>query len=84
MLLTANEWEFFMSSGEDIGVDMSSKVVEWVRDKVRKWLIRAREVIDGVEKLIRKEDREAVKARMELVLGRWLELEEGFQRWIRL
>lgn len=84
MLLTANEWEFFMSSGEDIGVDMSSKVVEWVRDKVRKWLIRAREVIDGVEKLIRKGDRKAVKARMELVLNRWLELEEGFQRWIRL
>lgn len=73
-----------MSSGEDIGVDMSGKVVEWVKERVREWLLQARESIDGVEKMIRVEDRETVKSRMELVLSRWSELEQGFEHWAPL
>jgi len=81
VLLTANEWEFFMSSGEDIGVDMSGKVVEWVKVKAREWLVQAREAIKGVENRV--EDRETVKARMDLVLVRWRELEHGFEQWVQ-
>jgi len=70
-----------MSSGEDIGVDMSGKVVEWVKVKAREWLVQAREAIKGVENRV--EDRETVKARMDLVLVRWRELEHGFEQWVQ-
>ncbi|GAB7345966.1 hypothetical protein MBLNU457_4189t1 [Dothideomycetes sp. NU457] len=82
VLLTANEWEFFMSSGEDIGVDMSGEVTEWVKQKVREWLVEAKETIGKVYQMNHVETRDTVTARLGLVMRRWAELIEGFKQWV--
>jgi len=71
-----------MGSGEDIGIDMSGKVEGWVREKVKEWLDEARTTIKEVQRIAHSEQSEVIKARMDLVLARWKELESGFRGWI--
>jgi len=71
-----------MGSGDDIGIDMSGKVEEWIREKVEEWLGEARTTIKEVQRITPFEEKEVIKARMELVLARWKELQSGFRSWI--
>ena len=48
-LLTANEWEYFVANGEDLGGDRSADVVEWLRPLVDGFGSRARKVSRELE-----------------------------------
>lgn len=51
VLLTANEWEYFVTNGEDLSGDKSAAVNEWLRPHLRGLKSEAAEKIKALEAL---------------------------------
>lgn len=51
VLLTANEWEYFVTNGEDLSGDKSTAVNEWLRPHLQALKSEATEKIVALEKL---------------------------------
>lgn len=81
VLLSANEWEFFMGSGEDITEDQSGAVKKWLSDRVEEYVQEARKSRGRLAEMRTSEQRAAVKSRIDLVEERWKEIETGLSKW---
>lgn len=82
VLLTSNEWEFFMGSGEDIGGDQEEAVVTWLQPKVNDFL----KLVDGKAQDVRLlgenvADERTVR-RCRLVEERWVQIAQGLKKWL--
>lgn len=78
VLLTANEWEYFIANGEDLSGDQSERVREWVLVRLRGFRELAEEKIGELEELEEgKEDAEAVR----VLVGRWRQILEAIERY---
>ena len=51
VLLTANEWEYFVTNGEDLSGDKSAAVDEWLRPRLQGLRSEATEKIQALEAL---------------------------------
>lgn len=51
VLLTANEWEYFVTNGEDLSGDKSAAVNEWLRPHLQGLRSEATEKIQALETL---------------------------------
>ncbi|KAK4495468.1 hypothetical protein PRZ48_013799 [Zasmidium cellare] len=78
MLLTANEWEYFIANGEDLSGDQSGRVREWVLGRLEEFRELAVEKIEELEGL-EGEDKDAVK----VLVGRWRQILEAIDRYER-
>lgn len=51
VLLTANEWEYFVTNGEDLSGDKSAAVNEWLRPHLQGLKVEASQKIQALETL---------------------------------
>lgn len=78
MLLTANEWEYFIANGEDLSGDQSARVREWILPRLREFRVLAESKIEELEGLEEgKEDAMAVA----VLAGRWKQILEAIGRY---
>lgn len=49
MLLTCNEWEYFVTNGEDLSIDYSSAVKDFVKDFLGHYRKDAMQKIDEIQ-----------------------------------
>lgn len=78
MLLTANEWEYFIANGEDLSGDQSARVKEWILPRLREFRELAVSKIEELEGLRKgKEDDEAVA----VLVGRWRQILDAIGRY---
>lgn len=80
MISTANEWEYYIANGEDLGADQSRKVEEWIRPKLRAFRDVAREKIEELDNLFVEED-EAEALR--LLKGRWWQIVHAVDAYLK-
>lgn len=74
LLLTCNEWEHFLSSGEDLTIDRTEEVDSWVKQLLAEYRQTAEEKMDAVRKL------ENDTARSILTL-RWRQIIDAIDRF---
>lgn len=77
MLLTANEWEYFIANGEDMSGDQSGRVREWVLPKLRAFRELAERKIGELEEMGEERDGEAKG----LLVGRWRQIMEAVEAY---
>lgn len=74
VLLTANEWEYFVTNGEDLSGDKSDAVDQWLKPRLevlRSLAKSKQEVLEKLAKTMSEENRTAV----EMLKGRWSQIE---------
>lgn len=87
ILLTANEWEHYMGSGEDLASDKDPDVVEWLRPGLEEYAQEAESAIDRIASL-REEDREThgsptpFDSKLALLQTRWTQIQEALERFL--
>jgi len=83
VLLTANEWEYFMGAGEDLAGDKSESVQKWLNSSIENLVREAKENIEHVTTLMKASDNAAKQARAELVVERWKQIKRALELWLR-
>lgn len=83
VLLTANEWEHYMGSGEDLASDKDTEVIEWLRPALETY---AQQADAAVEKLIalRKDESNlaSFESKLALLQARWEQVQEALERFL--
>lgn len=87
LLLTSNEWEHFMSSGEDLGKDMSNAVAAYVRPLLEAYGEQANARIAEIDKvadfgLVDGTLPERDLVRYKILRGRWSQISDAIKRYI--
>lgn len=70
-LLSANEWEYFILNGEDMGADRSEEVAKWLEPLLNDFEKEARSKIAGMEQW------DGQEVAVGLIRERWLQIVEG-------
>jgi len=81
VLLTANEWEHYMGSGEDLASDKDAEVVEWLRPALEDY---ARESDAAIERIatLNKEHDEPFVSKLALLQARWMQIQKALERFL--
>lgn len=74
VLLTCNEWEHYLGSGEDLTVDYTEQVDEWVKNLLVGYRETAEEKLRAVEKL----ENETMRSVLTL---RWRQIVDAIDRF---
>lgn len=78
VLLTANEWEHFMGSGEDLADDKEDEVRDWLKTSFVSYLEEAKEAVDALEAL-RNSKTGALASKLELLKARWEQIQAALE-----
>lgn len=76
-LLTANEWEYFVSRGEDLSEDRTREV----RGLVKKWLREYRPHVTGMTEAVDEGAGHCWKSAHELAKARWRQIGDAIDRF---
>lgn len=79
-LLTANEWEYFISNGEDLSNDQSEKVKRWLEPFLDGYRSDAESKIKELQDF-RPEESEVPS--VSLLLARWMQIYDALDAFIR-
>lgn len=80
VILTANEWEHFMGSGEDLAADKEADVKEWLKPALESYAKEAQEAVERVHDQL-ETSKEPLKSKLRLLQVRWEQIRialEGF------
>lgn len=80
IMLTSNEWEFFMGSGEDIAEDKTDAVRQRLVDMIRTGMSSMHDKVSQLEKI--RKNGEGNEEVISMVLSRWKEILDALQRYI--
>ncbi|EME38939.1 hypothetical protein DOTSEDRAFT_75593 [Dothistroma septosporum NZE10] len=79
ILLTANEWEYFIANGEDLSGDQSAKVRSWLKPRMKEYRKAAASKQEELEKLeVKDEEQEAVR----LLKLRWRHIQDAVNAFL--
>lgn len=84
VLLTANEWEHYMGSGEDLAEDKEHDVRAWLVAPLTEFLQECVVMKQRLQDLQMNEDDELVKTKLGLIEGRWTEIELALKAWLKV
>lgn len=73
MLLTANEWEYFVTNGEDLSGDKSAAVNDWLRPHLQGLSAEATQNIQALEALGGNMDQDHTLA-VSMMKERWTQI----------
>ncbi|KAK5164335.1 uncharacterized protein LTR77_010031 [Saxophila tyrrhenica] len=76
-LLTANEWEYFLGSGEDLAEDQSARVHDWVMEHLKEWRATCLGKMSELEKRPG-----TPKPVLEVTCRRWAQISEAVDRFV--
>lgn len=80
VLLTANEWEHYMGSGEDLASDQEREVRAWLSPALKSYIDEADSAVEQLENSI--EDAEgAFKEKLDLLRRRWSQISDALTRF---
>lgn len=80
VLLTANEWEHYMGSGEDLALDQEREVRAWLNPALKSYVDEADTAVDELDTAM--EDAEGTfKAKLDLLRRRWTQISEALARF---
>ncbi|GAB7356010.1 hypothetical protein MBLNU459_g6634t1 [Dothideomycetes sp. NU459] len=80
VLLTANEWEHYMGSGEDLALDQEREVRAWLTPALEAYIDEAETAVDRLEISI--QDAEgSLKEKLDLLRRRWVQIYEALNRF---
>jgi len=73
VLLTANEWEYFVTNGEDLSGDKSAAVNDWLRPHLQGLKTEAAEKVQALEALGREKGKDHALA-VSMMRERWTQI----------
>lgn len=79
MLLTANEWEYFVANGEDLSGDQSGKVRAWLSPRLKDYrgvAVSKQEELEGLD--VKDHEQEAVR----LLKVRWKQIQTAVDAFL--
>ena len=87
VLLTANEWEHYMGSGEDLASDKDNEVLEWLRPALQQYVHDAEVAVEKIKSLSTSAQDSskrtpAFKSKLALLQARWEQIQEALERFI--
>ncbi len=80
MLLTCNEWEYFVANGEDLGGDQSGAVRKFVGPLLKQYFDEAAENL--VRVAFRREDAIDMNNEFELLDTRWTQIAQALEDFL--
>lgn len=81
-LLTCNEWEYFVTNGEDLAGDHSEEVEGFVGKLLGRWREEALKKIDEILKLEYGNEILSCAEAEKMVVMRWVQIIEGLDRFL--
>lgn len=89
VLLTANEWEHYMGSGEDLASDKDTEVIEWLRPALEDYVKQAEAAMEKLTALKRWTNGAAkpsklLASKLELLQARWEQILSALTRFLDL
>lgn len=87
VLLTANEWEHYMGSGEDLASDKDPEVIEWLRPALEDYVEQAEAAVERLTALKRgasgaAEPSKLFASKLELLQARWEQILSALTRFL--
>ncbi|KAH0289148.1 SET domain-containing protein, partial [Aureobasidium melanogenum] len=81
VLLTANEWEHFMGSGEDLADDKETEVLDWLRPSLESYTEEAKEAIASLKSLSAERTGDLAN-KLKLLQARWEQILTGLEDFL--
>lgn len=81
VLLTANEWEHFMGSGEDLADDKENEVLDWLRPSLQSYTEQAKEAIASLKSLSAERTGD-LASKLKLLQARWEQILTGLEDFL--
>lgn len=81
VLLTANEWEHFMGSGEDLADDKEDEVLDWLRPSLETYTEEAKEAIASLKSLSAERTGD-LASKLKLLQARWEQILTGLEDFL--
>lgn len=81
VLLTANEWEHFMGSGEDLADDKENEVRDWLRPCLESYVEEAKSSMKALTSIMDSEDG-ALASKVELLRARWEQIQRALEEFL--
>ncbi|KAL1301604.1 hypothetical protein AAFC00_005833 [Neodothiora populina] len=84
VLLTANEWEHYMGSGEDLASDKEGEVYAWLRPALDEYAAQAESAIERLVSLRKdvKSSNTAFESKLALLQARWVQIQQALERFM--
>jgi hypothetical protein len=82
VLLTANEWEHFMGSGEDLADDKESEVLDWLKPSLESYIGEAKEAIAALKPLVEEKTSDLAN-KLKLLQARWEQTQSALEDFLR-
>lgn len=83
VLLTANEWEHYMGSGEDLASDKDSEVVEWLKPALEEYAQQADTAVKRLTELRKAESQPAAfESKLALLQARWEQIRAALKHFL--
>lgn len=87
VLLTANEWEHYLGSGEDLASDKDVDVIEWLRPGLWDFVQEAETTIEKIVALQKAEHamhkpRSSFDSKLSLLHTRWKQIQEALESFL--
>jgi len=83
VLLTANEWEHYMGSGEDLASDKDSEVVEWLNPALEEYAQQADTAVKRLTELRKAESPStAFESKLALLQARWEQIRAALKHFL--
>ncbi|KAI5208599.1 SET domain-containing protein [Aureobasidium subglaciale] len=82
VLLTANEWEHYMGSGEDLADDKDEEVLDWLKPALRSYVEEAKAAIAALK--VQSEEKTGDLAnKLKLLQARWEQIEAALENFLK-
>ena len=81
VLLTANEWEHFMGSGEDLADDKENEVQDWLKPCLQSYIKEAKEAVDALKSLSEAKTGDLAN-KLRLLLARWEQIQGALEDFL--
>jgi hypothetical protein len=81
VLLTANEWEHFMGSGEDLADDKESEVLDWLKPSLETYVQEAKEAVAALGPLV-EENTGDLANKLKLLQSRWEQIQSALENFL--
>ncbi|TIA23154.1 SET domain-containing protein [Aureobasidium pullulans] len=81
VLLTANEWEHFMGSGEDLADDKENDVQDWLKPCLQSYVEEAKEAVDALKSLSEEKTGDLAN-KLQLLRARWEQIQLALEDFL--
>ncbi|KAI4726787.1 SET domain-containing protein [Aureobasidium sp. EXF-10728] len=82
VLLTANEWEHFMGSGEDLADDKENEVLDWLKAPLESYVEEAKEAVAFLKTLSEEKTGDLVN-KLKLLQARWEQIQTALEDFLK-